>query len=60
MPVIIKEMRVRTVVEQRIVTETEVSEDIIRKIEDHVLDRLAARETGATAGPQWKRKKNER
>ena len=32
MPVVIKEMHIRTVVEKRIVTEVEVSEELIRKI----------------------------
>lgn len=60
MPVIIKEMRIRTVIEKRIVTETEVSEEIIRKIEDRVLDRLSSKENGQFAGRRWQRKKNER
>ena len=51
MPVVIKEMRIRTVVEKRIVTETEVSDEIIRKIESHVLDRLSEENlTGQPAG----------
>ncbi len=36
MPVVIKEMHIRTVVEKRIVTEVEVSEELIRKIENRV------------------------
>lgn len=60
MPVIIKEMRIRTVVEKRIVTETEVSEEIIRKIEDHVLDRLIAHESDQPTSQRWKRNRNER
>lgn len=59
MPVIIKEMRIRTVIEKRIITEEEVSEEIIRKIEDRILDRLSAGESGQTAR-RWQRKKNER
>ena len=49
MPVIIKEMRIRTVIEKRIVTDAEISEEIIRKIEDRVLDRLSAGESGHLA-----------
>lgn len=60
MPVIIKEMRIRTVIEKRIVTEAEISEEIIRKIEDRILDRLSAGKGGQLAGQRWQRKKNER
>lgn len=60
MPVIIKEMRIRTVIEKRIVTDAEISEEIIRKIEDRVLDRLSAGESGHLAVQRWQRKKNER
>lgn len=59
MPIIIKEMRIRTVVEKRIVTETEVSEEVIRKIESRVLDKLAVNENRRPTG-RWQRKKNER
>ena len=60
MPVIIKEMRIRTVIEKRIITDAELSEEIIRKIEDRVLDRLSAGESGHLAAQRWQRKKNER
>ena len=60
MPVIIKEMRIRTVIEKRIVTETEVSEEVIRKIEDRILDKLSADKNGQLAVQRWQRKKNER
>lgn len=60
MPVIIKEMRIRTVIEKRIVMEAEISEEIVRKIENRVLDRLSAGESGQLAGQRWLRKKNER
>lgn len=60
MPVIIKEMRIRTVIEKRIVTDAEISEEIIRKIEDRVLDRLSTGESGHLAAQRWQRKKNER
>ena len=54
MPIVIKEMRIRTVVEKRIVTETEVSDEIIRKIESRVLDRLS--EENITGQPAGRRK----
>ena len=60
MPVIIKEMRIRTVVEKRIVTDAEISDEIIRKIEDRVLNKLAAYESDQPAGNRRKRKRNER
>lgn len=37
MPIVIKEMHVRTVVEKRIITEADVSEELLRKIEDRVM-----------------------
>ncbi|EKN07533.1 hypothetical protein [Parabacteroides johnsonii] len=46
MPIVIKEIHIRTVVERRIVTEEDVSEEIIRKIENRVVDKLSARENG--------------
>ena len=61
MPVVIKEMRIRTVVEKRIVTETEVSDEIIRKIESHVLDRLSEENlTGQPAERRQTKRRNER
>lgn len=61
MAVIIKEMRIRTVVEKRIVTETEVSDEIVRKIESRVLDRLSEeRIDEQPAGRRQTKKKNER
>lgn len=61
MPVVIKEMRIRTVVEKRIVTETEVSDEIIRKIESRVLDRLSEEDlTGQPAGRRQTKRRNER
>ncbi len=61
MPVVIKEMRIRTVVEKRIVTETEVSDEIIRKIESRVLDRLSEESlTGQPAGRRQTKRRNER
>ncbi|WP_294606298.1 hypothetical protein [uncultured Bacteroides sp.] len=59
MTVIIKEMRIRTVVEKRVVTEAELPEEIIRKIENRVLDRLSEEERmEQSAGRRLKR--NER
>lgn len=61
MPIVIKGMRIRTVVEKRIVTETEVSDEIIRKIESRVLDRLSEENlTGQPAGRRQTKRKNER
>lgn len=60
MPVVIKEMHIRTVVEKRIVTEVEVSEELIRKIENRVRDRLDAEDSIRLGSQQWQRKKNER
>lgn len=61
MPIVIKEIRIRTVVEKRIVTETEVSDEIIRKIESRVLDRLSEENiTGQPAGRRQTKRRNER
>ena len=60
MPVVIKEMHIRTVVEKRIVTEVEVSEELIRKIENRVRDRLDAEDSIRLGSRQGQRKKNER
>lgn len=59
MPIVIKEMHVRTVVERRIVTEADVSEELLRKIGSRITDRLSARESGQ---PDIRRqtRKNER
>lgn len=61
MPIVIKEMRVRTVVEKKIVMETEVSDEIVRKIERRVLDRLSEENrSGRPAGQRQTKKRNER
>ena len=61
MPVVIQEMRIRTVVEKRIITEAEVSDEIIRKIESRVLDRLSEENiVGQSAGRRQTKRKNER
>lgn len=61
MPIIIKEMRIRTVVEKRIITETEVSDELVRKIESLVLNRLSEENIGGQPARRWQtKKKNER
>lgn len=61
MPIVIKEVHVRTVVEKRIITDAEVSEELLRKIEDRVRKGLSAGESsGQTTTRRWQRKKNER
>lgn len=61
MSVVIKEMHIRTVIEKRIVTETEISDEIIRKIENRVLDRLSEENiTGQLAGRRQTKKRKER
>ena len=60
MPVVIKEIRILTVVEKRIVTETEISEELIRKVGNRVRDRLDAEDSVRPATRRWQRKKNER
>lgn len=48
MAIIIKEMRVRTVVEKKIVTDTEIPEEICRKIREQVLKELTAQSSRHT------------
>lgn len=60
MPVVIKEIRIRTVVEKRIVAETEISEELIRKVGNRVRDRLDAEDSVRPVTRRWQRKKNER
>ena len=60
MPVVIKEIRIRTVVEKRIVAETEISEELIRKVGNRVRDRLDAEDSVRPATRRWQRKKTER
>lgn len=58
MPVVIKEIHVRTVVERRIVTEAEVPEEIMRKIEKRILDRLSDNKDGRPVERRgWKRER---
>lgn len=60
MPIIIKEMHVRTVVERKLITETDVSEEVIRKIEKRIVDRLSDDEDGQSVRQFPMRRKNER
>ena len=60
MPVVIKEISIRTVVEKRIVAETEISEELIRKVGNRIRDRLDAEDSVRPATRRWQRKKNER
>lgn len=39
MAIVIKEIKVRTVVEKRIVQETEISEEMLRNIESRLMER---------------------
>ncbi len=56
MPVVIKEMRVRTVIEKRIVTTAEIPDEIVRKIESRVLDRLSEEKRNGQPAGQRRRK----
>lgn len=60
MPIIIKEMHVRTVVERKLITEADVSEEVIRKIEKRIVDRLSDDEDGQSVRQFTMRRKNER
>lgn len=61
MPIVIKEMHIRTVVERRIATEAEIPEETIRKIENRVLDRLTEENlAGQPAGRRQTKRRNER
>ena len=51
MPIVIKEMHVRTVVEKRIITEADVSEELLRKIEDRVRQGLSEKTVGRQPPP---------
>lgn len=54
MAVIIKEMRVRTVVEKKVVTITDISEDVCRQIQDRVIEKLSVL---SSKYPEIKRRK---
>ena len=44
MPIVIKEIRVNTVVEKKIISRQELSDDILRTIKDEVLEELGERQ----------------
>lgn len=56
MPIVIKEIRVNTVVEKRIVREQEISEDIYKRIKEDVLEELEEQRESN----QQKKRRNER
>ncbi len=60
MPIVIKEMHIRTVVERRIVTEGELPEEILRKIENRIVDKLSIHENGQPDARRQTRRRNER
>lgn len=63
MPIVIKEIRVRTQVERRIVAEADIPDEVVRQIEQRVWERLAAHGDGSgrdTARSLRQRRKNER
>lgn len=60
MPIVIKEIHIRTVVERRIITDEDLSEELLRKIENRVVERLSAQESGQPTERQQGRRKNER
>ncbi len=60
MPIVIKEIHVRTVVERKIITETEISEEVIRKIESRIVDRLSDSNNGQSGRQLYQRRRNER
>ena len=60
MPIIIKEIHVRTVVERHIVSETEISDKVIQKIESRVVDRLSALTGGQPVERRQARRYKER
>ena len=53
MPIVIKEIRVSTVVEKRIVREHEISEDVYKRIKEDVLEELEER---TESNPQEERR----
>lgn len=56
MPIVIKEIRVNTVIEKKIISKQELSEDILKTIKDEVLEVLEGRQENH---PQEK-KRNDR
>ncbi len=57
MPIVIKEMRVRTTVEKKIVSDAELSEEAIRRIEERILARLSSAANDNASG---RKRKNDR
>ena len=57
MPIVIKEMHIRTVVEKRIM-DVEVSDEIVRKIENRVLGKLS--EDNRNRQPDTRSRRRER
>lgn len=55
MPIVIKEIRVNTVVEKKIITHQEISEEIYHKIKNEILEEL---ECHVDVNSQDKRKNN--
>ena len=55
MPIVIKEIRVNTVVEKKVITHQEISEEIYHKIKNEILEEL---ECHVDENPQDKRKHN--
>lgn len=55
MPIVIKEIRVNTVVEKKFITHQEISEEIYHKIKNEILEEL---ESHVDENPQDKRKNN--
>lgn len=60
MPIVIKGIHIRTVVERRIITDEDLSEELLRKIENRVVERLSAQESGQPTARQQGKRKNER
>lgn len=60
MAIVIKEMHIRTVVERRILTEADVSEEILLKIENRIAERLSVFASGQPSLGRKNRRKNER
>ena len=60
MPIVIKEIHVRTVVERKIITQTDISEEVIRKIESEVVDRLSEYKDGQSVRQFNMHKHNDR
>ena len=60
MPIDIKEMHVRTTVEQHVVTDEKLPEEVLRSMEDRIAERLSARESEQPGSTTADEKKNKR